>query len=239
MYNDYSPERLGVRPSARLSAGFLTQAFTWMVLALLLSAFVASLVQTNMSLAKGVIDLWLPLMIAELGLGLGIQLGIRRLSATVSLLLFFVYAAMMGLTIGVIVLAYTLYTPNGAASVTEAFVSAAAAFGGAALYGATTKRSLASIGGYLIMASWGLFAALLLQFIFPSTTVSFVLSIAGVLIFTALAAYTVQRIQNGEYAAYTGSMEKASVIGAILLYIEFVNIFLFMLRLMGGTGSRR
>ena len=238
MYNDYSPERLGVRPTAQLANRLLTDAFVWMFLAVLLSGMVAWLVQTNENLVLNIANLRMPLFIAQLGLGLGIQWGIRRINAGVALALFFVYAALMGVTIGVWVWYYADFSNNPSA-VGAAFVSAAAAFGGAAIYGVVTKRSLASIGSFLFMAAWGLFFAFIVNgLLLKSSTMDLVLSAAGVLIFTVLAAWTTQRITNGEFAAMTGSREKASVYGAMLLYIEFINIFLMLLRIFGGGGRR-
>jgi uncharacterized protein len=238
VYNDYSPERLGVRPVAQLANRFLIDAFTWMFLGVLLSGMVAWFVQSNVDFVTSVANLRLPLFIAQLGLGLGIQMGISRLNAGVALGLFFVYAGLMGLTIGVWVWYYGTYSGNPM-SVVQAFVSAAAAFGGAALYGVVTKRSLASMGAYLFMGAWGLFVAFLVNgLLVKSTGLDLVLSVVGVVIFTALAAWTTQRISKGEFAARTGSMEKASVLGAILLYIEFINIFLMLLRIFGGGGRR-
>jgi FtsH-binding integral membrane protein len=233
----YSPERLGVRPAAQLSNRFLIDAFLWMFFGVLLSGAVAWLVAQNVSSVQSVASWSMPLFIAQLGLGLGIQLGIRRLPAGIALALFFVYAALMGLTIGVIVWAYAnLSSP---VVVAQAFVSAAAAFGGAAIYGVVTRRSLASMGSYLFMGAWGIFFAFLLNgLLLHSSTFTLLLCIGGVIVFTALAAWTTQRISNGEFAAMTGSMEKASVYGAILLYIEFINIFLMLLQIFGG-GNRR
>ena len=225
----YAPEQLGVRSAATLSVGFLTQAFVWMFLGLLLSAYVAYLVQHNTYLAQNVVNLWLPVIIVEMVIGIGLQVAIRRINALMALGLFFIYAALNGLTFGVILLMV-----NSAATVVEAFVSAAAMFGGAALYGAVTRRSLANMFGYLAMATWGLFAALLVNMFVGNGTLDILISIASVVIFTALTASTVQRISRGQFAAITGSAEKASVIGALLLYLEFVNIFLFLLRLYGG-----
>ncbi|HEY1167740.1 MAG TPA: Bax inhibitor-1/YccA family protein [Candidatus Limnocylindrales bacterium] len=231
----YAPEQLGVRPAAALSVGFLSQAFTWMFLGLLLSAFVAYLVQNSVGLADTVLNLWLPLIIVEMVIGVGLQAAIRRINATMALGLFLIYAALNGLTFGVIIMAYTVQT-GSAATVVEAFVSAAAMFGGAALYGAVTKRSLTNMFGYLAMATWGLLVAILVNMFVGNGTLDIIISIAGVLIFTALTASTVQLISRGQFAAMTGSMEKAAVIGALLLYLEFVNIFLFLLRLFGGGG---
>jgi hypothetical protein len=152
----------------------------------------------------------------------------------VALALFFVYAALMGLTVGIWVWYYGTSSGNPM-SVVQAFVSASAAFGGAAVYGVVTRRSLASVGSILFMGAWGLFAAFLINgLLLHSSTMDLVLSVVGVVIFTALAAWTTQRISRGDFAAQTGSMEKASILGAILLYIEFINIFLMLLRIFGG-----
>jgi hypothetical protein len=241
--NDYRSDRsgyptdtLGVRPAAALSVGFLSQAFMWMFAGLLLSAFVAYLVQNSTGLTQTAINLWLPLVLVEMVIGVGLQVAIRRINALTALGLFFVYAALNGLTFGVIVLAYA--NSGSAGTVAKAFVSAAAMFGGAALYGAVTRRSLANMFGYLAMATWGLLVALVLNLFLNNGTLDTIISIVGVIIFTALTASTVQRISRGQFAALTGSMEKAAVLGALLLYLEFVNIFLFLLRLFGGGGRR-
>ena len=120
--------------------------------------------------------------------------------------------------------------------ITSAFGSASAMFGAAAVYGAVTKRSLAGMGGYLFMALIGLFVAMLLNLFFGSGPLSFLIAVIGVVLFTALTAYDVQRIQAGDLVAQTGSVEKAAVMGALRLYLDFINLFLFMLRLLGGRG---
>ena len=237
MYNDYSPDRLGVKPVARLSTAFITQAFFWMFMGLIVSAIIAFLVQNNLGLTQTIASLWLPLIIVQMFLGVGLQLAIRRINATMALALFIAYAAINGLTLGVVVLAYT-YNTGTSATVVEAFLSAAAMFGGAAVFGAVTRRSLTNMFGYLAMATWGLMVAMVLNLLLGNSTLDILISVVGVLIFTALTASTVQKISRGDFAALTGSMEKASVLGALLLYIEFVAIFLFLLSLFGG-GSRR
>ena len=237
MYNDYSPDRLGVKPVARLSTAFITQAFFWMFMGLIVSAIIAFLVQNNLGLTQTVASLWLPLIIVQMFLGVGLQLAIRRINATMALALFIAYAAINGLTLGVVVLAYT-YNTGTSATVVEAFLSAAAMFGGAAVFGAVTRRSLTNMFGYLAMATWGLMVAMVLNLLLGNSTLDILISVVGVLIFTALTASTVQKISRGDFAALTGSMEKASVLGALLLYLEFVNIFLFLLRLFSGGGRR-
>jgi uncharacterized protein len=222
------PSALGVRPAAALSAGFLSQAFAWMFAGLLLTAGVAFLVQSNERLISAAAALFLPALLVELALVFVISLGITRLPATVALGLFFVYAALNGVTFGLIFTAYPL------ASIGPAFLSASAMFGGAAVFGALTKRSLASIGGFLTMGLIGLIVALIVNAFLQSGPLGFAISIVGVVIFTALTAYDVQRISSGDIAVMVGSMERAAVLGALRLYLDFVNLFLMLLRLFGG-----
>lgn len=224
-----NPAQLGVRPAPALVQRLLVGAFGWMFAGLLLTAAVAYLVDSSPSLMRSVESLLLFVFIGQLALVVVISGAINRLSASVSLGLFFVYAATMGLTMAVIVSVYT----GGA--VATAFFSAAAMFGGAAAYGAITKRSLASIGGFLTMAIIGLLVAIVVNMFVGSSTLGFVISVVGVLVFTALTAYDVQRITSGGYAAMVSSAERASVLAALRLYLDFVNLFLFMLRLTGGA----
>jgi hypothetical protein len=219
-----------VKPDARLAAAFLSQAFLWMFAGLLVTAGVAAVVQSNPRLLEFANGNFFLLFIGQLLLVVAISAGINRISATAALALFFVYAASLGVTIGLIVASYT------EGSVVTAFLSASAMFGAAAIYGAVTKRSLAALGGILFMGLIGLLVAMVLNIFLRSSEVTWIISIVGVLLFTALTAYDVQRIQSGDLAAQTGSMEKAAVIGALHLYLDFINLFLFMLRLLGGRN---
>jgi FtsH-binding integral membrane protein len=232
MMNNYgsAPSQLGVRPATALSQQLLTHAFGWMFAGLLLTAGVAAVVQGSETLTTFAHRGILLLFLGQLGIVIVISAAIQRISAVVALGLFFVYAASLGLTVGLIVQAYT------SGSVAVAFLSASAMFGAAAIYGATTKRSLASLGGILFMGLIGLIVASVLNLFLHSSQVSWIISIVGVVLFTALTAYDVQRIQGGDVAAATGSLEKGAVIGALRLYLDFINLFLFLLRL---TGSRR
>jgi uncharacterized protein len=220
----------GQRAGAAVQGAFLTQAFFWMFAGLMVSAAVAAFAQYNEALLSFTGRNFFILIMAQLALAIGIQWGISRIGATIALGLFFVYAASIGLTIGLVV---GFYSPE---SVAVAFLSAGAMFGGAALYGYTTKRSLAGIGGMAYMAMIGLFVAFIVNFFLASSTFGYILSFAGVIIFTVLTAWDVQRISSGQLVAQLGSVEKAAVIGALHLYLDFVNLFLFLLRLF---GSRR
>jgi FtsH-binding integral membrane protein len=211
-----------------LQSSFLTQSFGWMFAGLLLTAGVSVVVQGSEQLLRFAADNFILLFLGQLAIVFVIGLGINRLGATAALGLFFVYAASLGLTIGLIVFGYT------GESVAAAFLSASAMFGGAALYGAVTKRSLAGLGGFLSMAVFGLVVAVLVNMFLANSMFSLVISIIGVIIFTALTAYDVQRIQAGDLVNQYGSVEKAAVIGALHLYLDFINIFLFLLRIMGS-----
>jgi FtsH-binding integral membrane protein len=228
MQNRGLPSQLGVRPAPELSNTFLTQSFGWMFAGLLLTAGVSTLVNGQPDLIAGVGRSWWIIVIAQLGLGIGIQALISRLNATLALGLFFLFAATMGVTIGVIVSLYKVE------SVITSFLGASAMFGAAAIYGATTKRNLNSLGGFLFMGMVGVFVASIVNLWLGSSPIGWVIALIGVVVFTVYTAYDVQKISYGDYAASLGSVEKASVLGAIHLYINFVNIFLFLLRLTGG-----
>ena len=132
------------------------------------------------------------MIILQLGIALGLGFAIRSIPATLGLGLFFVFSAITGLTFGFALLVYPI------ASVVAAGTSAAAVFGGAALYGAVTKRDLTSLGAYFFMALVGLIVASVVNVFLRSDTLGFIVSWAAVLIFTVLTAYDVQRIQRGE-----------------------------------------
>jgi FtsH-binding integral membrane protein len=215
-------------PVAVEGANYLGQAFLWMFAGLLLTAAVTGVTYGNQTIQAAVIDLWLPLLIGLFVLVLGIQFAIARVPATVSLGLFFVYAAALGFVMAVIVAQYEL------PSVGAAFLSASAMFGGAGIYGVVTKRSLAGIGGMAGMAIWGLFVAIIVNTFLGSDTIGFIISIVGVILFTILTAYDTQRISSGQLVAQTGSVEKAAILGAVHLYLDFINLFLFLLRLLGN-----
>lgn len=223
-----SPGQAEVRPSAAVAMGFLSQAFLWMFAGLLLTAGVAFVVQASPAVMRTVAGAWLFVVLGQVALAWGIGLGIRRMSATLALGLFFVYAATLGFTIGVIV---SLYTGE---SVSTAFLSASAMFGAAGVYGVVTKRSLAGLGGVLTIGLFGLIAASIVNLLLPNGTFGWLISLVGVVLFTALTAYDTQRISSGTLVVTAGSVEKAAVLGALHLYLDFVNLFLFLLRLFGN-----
>jgi len=224
------PSQLGVRPAPELTNRLLVQSFGWMFAAVLLTAIIAVPVVLSESFVETAMRYWLLITLGTFAFGIGVQVAIPKVSAIAGLALFFLYAMALGVVVGVISSLYTVQ------SVVTSFFGAAAMFGGAAIYGATTKRNLNSIGGFLFMGMIGLLVASLVNFWLGSSPFGWAIALIGVIIFTVYTAYDVQKISYGDYAAALGSMEKASVFGAVHLYVDFINIFLFLLRLF---GSRR
>ena len=210
----------------------MRQVYTWMGLGMLLSGVVAAVtVSTSLiGLAANPI-VFLLAVVAEFGMVLGLSAGFRRVSSATATMLFFAYAALNGFTLSVVLLAFT------SATVVSAFVATAALFGVMSIIGYTTQVDLTRMGTYLMMGVIGLVIAMLVSMFVSSGPLDMLISMVGVLIFTALTAYDTQRIgrmaaqismEDGEAAA------KLGVFGALELYLDFVNMFLFMLRLMGG-----
>ena len=216
------------RPAPEVASRLLTQTFAWMFAGLLLTAAIAFFVSQNETVINTVGEYWLLVFFGQLGLAVVIQAGMSRLSPTLALGLFFAFAASFGFTIGVIVSFYT------GESVATAFFSAGAMFGAAAIYGVTTKRRLDSIGNYLFMGMIGVFVASIVNIWLGSSPLGWIIALVGVIVFTVWTAYDVQQISYGNYVTQLGSEEKAAVLGAVHLYISFVNIFLFLLRLLGS-----
>ncbi len=161
--------------------------------------------------------------------------GYARLSAPVMLVLFIAYSAINGISFSFILLAYT------AGSVLGCFLSAAAMFGIMAVLGYTTNKDLTSFGRIMMMGLIGIIVASLINLFLHSGTMDYIISFIGVMVFTGLTAYDVQKLKHiGEGSEYEGApaveIKKRSIMGALTLYLDFINLFLFLLRLF---GSRR
>lgn len=172
--------------------------------------------------------LW-PVMLAPLGLVFFLSFRINSMSAATAQISYWVYAAIMGLSLAIIVDAYT------PASVTRVFFISTAMFAGMSLYGYTTKRDLSGIGSFLIMGLIGLIVASIVNIFLQSPAMYWALSVIGVLIFVGLTAYDTQKIRQMYYEADGAEVAtKKSIMGALTLYLDFINLFLFMLRLFGS-----
>ena len=226
---DWDLRATDTRQMARVQEGSLTASFVWMFLALLVSAATAFLTVASPDTLDFVANYALGFIIAELALVVILSAAINRMSPAVAVLMLFAYAALTGATFAMILVVFDL------GSVTVAFVGAAGIFGAAALYGLVTGRDLTSLGGILFAGLIGIVIASLANIFVGGDELSFIIGIVGVVLFTGLTAYDVQRIKDGRMA-YVQNPESASVLGALALYLDFVNIFEMLLRL---TGSQR
>ena len=223
----------GAIASSQPREGFLTGSFVWMFVGVLLSAISAWFVMNNADLMQTALENWFLLLIGQLVVVMVINFAITKISPVVALGLFFIYALTMGVTLGIVVAAYI--GGIGVSGVVSAFAGAAAIFGGAALYGGVTKRDLTNLRGILFMGLLGLIVVMFLQIFFfaDSDVMSLVIGIVGVVIFTGLTAWDVQRLKNG--AMPNINKDSATVLGALALYLDFVNLFLFLLRIFGAS----
>ncbi len=212
-------------------AAFMSQVYLWMTIGLVITAVTAAVIASNESLLISLITspIFIVLLIGELILVVVLSLAINRMSATVATVMFGAYAMLNGVTLSFIFLAYT------DASITMAFLTTAGMFGAMTAIGYFTKRDLSRMGGLLLMGLIGLVVALILNFFVRSSMLDFVISVIGVLIFTGLTAYDSQRIKAMAMSGFAdGSVQQRSAIrGALRLYLDFINLFLFVLRLFG------
>jgi uncharacterized protein len=169
-------------------------------------------------------------LFAPLAIVFALSFGINRISASTAQALFWVYAALIGVQMSSLFLVYT------GVSIAQTFFAVAAGFLGLSLYGYTTKRDLSGWGSFLIMGVVGLFVAMLINMFMHSATFDLAISAIGVFLFAGLTAYDTQKIKS-VYFAVAGNgeaMAKSAVIGALNLYLDFLNMFLFLLRFMGN-----
>ena len=169
------------------------------------------------------------LMLAPLGMVIWLSARINKMSSFAARNLFFIFAALMGLSLSYVLLAYT------GTSVTTTFLVTAASFGALSLYGYTTGRDLSGFGSFLIMGVVGILIASLVNWFLQSSGLHFVISVGGVLIFAGLTAYDTQMIKRMYYGTDTREVaEKKAVFGALRLYLDFINLFLFLLNFLGN-----
>ena len=168
------------------------------------------------------------IMLAPLGVVFYMSFGIAKMSAAKAQTTFWVFAALMGASLSSIFLMYT------GASITRVFFITAGTFGAMSIYGYTTKKDLTKLGSFLMMGLFGIIIASLVNIFMKSTMMYFVISILGVLIFVGLTAYDTQKIKNMYMASDSGElMGKKAVMGALTLYLDFINLFIMLLRLFG------
>ncbi|MDR7259603.1 FtsH-binding integral membrane protein [Sphingomonas sp. BE270] len=227
-----------VIPAVAFDAGlrtYMLAVYNYMASGLLLTGIVAMLVANSAGVravffaASGTPTLlgWIAVF-APLALVFTLSVGINRLSEPTVKALFWTYAILMGVSLSTILLAYT------GVSVARTFFVTAAAFGGLSLWGYTTKRNLSAFGTFLIMGVVGLLIAMIVNMFLRSSTLDLIVSAIGVLLFAGLTAFDTQKIKSVYFdVAGTEFRGKAVVMGALTLYLDFLNLFLFLLRFMG------
>ena len=211
--------------------GFLAKVFGWMFIGLVITGLVAAAIGSNEALLTDISEspwLMIGLIVLQLVLVITISAAINRLSPAVALALFFLYAASVGVLFAFI---FELYTTQ---SIFTTFLVTAGMFGAVAIWGWVTKRDLSTMGTVLLMALIGLILATLVNVFWANETLYWITTYAGVAIFAGLTAYDMQKIKGYAQAGLGGEAEqRASILGALALYLDFVNLFLYLLRIFG------
>lgn len=215
----------------------LKNVYLWMTAGLALTGVVSYLVATTPSLMRmflGSSFSFLFIVIAQFAVVFYLMARLDKMSSTSAIASFGAYSILTGITLSVIFYAYSGLV------ISRAFFTTAAAFGGMSFYGMTTKRDLDGIGHYLIMGLWGIIIASLINLLLGSANIYFLISIIGVLVFLGLTAWDTQKIRRMN-DAYADRMDeetyiKLSIIGALMLYLDFINIFLYLLRIFGRNN---
>lgn len=213
---------------ASKEAAFFRSVYAWMFGGLLITAVAAYWISTSVLQATVQRFMW-PLLIAELVLVFALAGMIRRLSPMAAAAMFLGYAFLNGLTLSIIFKVYSL------GSIGMAFMVAGGMFAAMSLYGMVTKRNLTSWGSFFFMGLIGIILASVANFWFKSPGLSFTVSIIGVFVFVGLTAYDTQKLKSYAAVATSGNVTQLAVIGALALYLDFVNLFLMLLRLFGGS----
>jgi len=234
-------ERSDMTPSSAFEAtalagaervtAFLRKVYGWMFVGLGITALTALAVAGSPQIRQLVFGnplLLIVLFVAQLGLVVALSARVEKLSAGTASVLFLVYSALTGLTLSSIFLAYSR------SSIASTFVVAAGMFGSLAFFGSVTKRSLAGVGQFVSMGLIGLLLAMVVGFFWHSAGLQFGISVVGVIVFTGLAAWDAQKLKMMAAAVPEGRSGSYAVVGALRLYLDFVNLFLFLLRFWGG-----
>lgn len=222
-----APER------ALAQQSFIRGTYGWMAAGLGLTGLIAFLTASSPVFMPMVGQLMWPLIIAELALVLVLSFAINRIAPAVALIMFLAYAAMNGVTLSAIFMVYT------SASIASTFVITAGMFGAMAIFGSVTKRDLTSLGSFMFMGLIGLVLASFVNFFMHSPMIYWITTYFGVFIFVGLTAYDAQKIKELAYAPLSReNSQRASIIGALRLYLDFLNLFLYLLRIFGGGRQR-
>lgn len=236
MYRNFQEQRVypAGQATSQASTIFLAKVFNWMAIGLAITAAVAFVVAGSAAaqqLIFGNTIVFYGLILGELGLVIYLSTRIQRMTASRATAMFLIYSALNGATLSAILLIYT------ATSVASAFIVAAGMFGAMAVYGTVTKKDLSSLGSFMFMGLIGMIIASVVNIFMGSAMISWIVSAVGVVVFTGLTAYDVQKISaygaGGIMESGEAAIKKGAVMGALTLYLDFINLFLSLLRLMG------
>jgi FtsH-binding integral membrane protein len=208
----------------------MTKVYNYMGLGLLataITAYIGAASGIYVALAQTPL-IWL-VVLAPLGMVIYLSSRLHKMSASAAKTTFWIYAAMTGLSLSYVLLAFT------GVSVVRTFLITAASFGALSLYGYTTKRDLSGMGSFLFMGLIGIILASIVNIFMQSPAMHFVISVIGVLLFAGLTAYDTQDIKRIYYAGDSRDIaEKKAIMGALRLYLDFINMFLFLLQFLGN-----
>lgn len=212
----------------------MRKVYVWMTLALVITGFTAFGIASNPGIVYSIVTkplLFWGLIIAEFGLVIGISGAIRRLSITTATMLFVLYSIVNGATLSIIFMAYTM------TSIASVFFITAGTFAVMAFIGYTTKTDLTSLGKILFMGLIGIILATIVNIFLGSSMLSMIVSYVGVVVFVGLTAYDSQKIKNMLYEADNMDEEaqKLALLGSLTLYLDFINLFLMLLRIFGSN----
>lgn len=215
---------------------FMSQVYLWMAMALALTGVVAFGFAQNPNVVVNLMRsgvAFFVIIIAQLGLVFWLSAGIMKMSLTTATVAFSVYSFLNGLIFSTLFLVYT------GSSIASTFFVTAGTFAAVSLYGFTTKRDLTSIGSFLFMALIGMIIASIVNMFLKSPAMYWILTYAGVAIFVGLTAYDTQRLKRiHEQGIHSGEMlSKMALLGALALYLDFINLFLLLLRIMGNRRN--
>ena len=222
--------------AAERITAFLRAAYGWMCAGLAITAATAWFVASSPTLLQTIArsgPLYMGLIIAQLGIVYYLSSRVHKLSEGAASALFVGYSILTGITLSFVMLVYTGQT------LTTTFVVTAGMFGAMALYGTVTQRSLAGWGQFLFMGLIGVVLASVVGIFWSNDGLQFVTSFIGVIVFTGLAAYDAQRLKSMALMTSAGGTGSYAIVGALSLYLDFVNLFLMLLRFTGGSGRRR
>jgi hypothetical protein len=230
---DFRTATTQTAPRAEALNAFMRGVYQWMAGGLALTAITAYLVASTPALVQAILDnqiLFWGLIIAEFGLVMWISAGIGRLSASMASGLFLLYSGLNGVTLSAILIYYT------AASVVGTFVVCAGMFGAMSIYGMVTKKDLTSLGSFMFMGLIGIILASVVNIFLRSPGLEFAISGIGVLVFVGLTAYDTQKLKEmGQTAPMEDgtAVRRGTILGALTLYLDFINLFLMLLRFFG------